>query len=69
VAFRRLSKREIDWYVETGEPMDKAGAYAIQEQGAGLVQAVRGCYTNVIGLPLPTVLRMLAQFRPDARSR
>jgi septum formation protein len=69
VAFRRLSKHEIDWYVETGEPMDKAGAYAIQAQGAGLVQAVRGCYTNVIGLPLPTVLKMLAQFRPEDRAR
>jgi septum formation protein len=62
VAFRRLSKREIEWYVGTGEPLDKAGAYAIQGEGAGLVRTLRGCYTNVIGLPLPRLLKMLAEF-------
>jgi septum formation protein len=62
VAFRALSKREIDRYVETGEPMDKAGAYAIQGEGAGLVRTLRGCYTNVIGLPLPKLIEMLAEF-------
>jgi len=43
--------------------MDKAGSYAIQGTGAALIRAVRGCYTNVIGLPLPTVLDMLAEFQ------
>ena len=62
VAFRELSKKQIDWYVSTGEPMDKAGSYAIQGTGAALIRAVRGCYTNVIGLPLPRVLDMLAEF-------
>jgi septum formation protein len=62
VAFRALSKREIDRYVETGEPMDKAGAYAIQGEGAGLIRTLRGCYTNVIGLPLPRLIEMLAEF-------
>jgi septum formation protein len=62
VAFRALSKKQIDWYVSTGEPMDKAGSYAIQGTGAALVRAVRGCYTNVIGLPLPKVLDLLAEF-------
>ena len=62
VAFRVLSKQQIDWYVGTGEPMDKAGSYAIQGKGAALVRAIRGCYTNVIGLPLPKVLEMLAEF-------
>lgn len=63
VVFRELSKKQIDWYVSTGEPMDKAGSYAIQGMGAALIRAVRGCYTNVIGLPLPTVLDMLAEFQ------
>ena len=62
VAFRELSKKQIDWYVSTGEPMDKAGSYAIQGTGAALVRAVRGCYTNVIGLPLPKVLHLLGEF-------
>lgn len=62
VAFRELSKKQIDWYVSTGEPMDKAGSYAIQGTGAALVRAVRGCYTNVIGLPLPKVLELLDKF-------
>jgi septum formation protein len=61
VALRRLSKNEIDSYVRTGEPMDKAGSYAIQGQGAALIRSVRGCYTNVIGLPLPKVLAMLQE--------
>ncbi|HUU53642.1 MAG TPA: Maf family protein [Armatimonadota bacterium] len=65
VAFRRLSKKQIDWYVSTGEPMDKAGSYAIQGTGAALIRAVRGCYTNVIGLPLPKVLELLAEFERD----
>jgi len=62
VEFRPLSKDQIDRYVATGEPMDKAGAYAIQGKGAALIGAVRGCYTNVIGLPLPRVIAMLGEF-------
>lgn len=62
VAFRPLSKAEIERYVRTGEPLDKAGGYAIQGEGAALVRAVRGCYTNVIGLPVPKLLAMLAAF-------
>ena len=61
VEFRSLSKLEIKRYVATGEPMDKAGAYAIQGEGAALIRAVRGCYTNVIGLPLPKLAAMLAE--------
>lgn len=63
VAFRSLSNEEIDRYITTGEPMDKAGSYAIQGGGAALIRAIRGCYTNVIGLPLPKVLRMLVAFK------
>ena len=68
VCFRALSKNEIDWYVGTGEPMDKAGAYAIQGRGAAFVRAIRGCYTNVIGLPLPKLMEMLSEFKRGART-
>ena len=47
--------QRIDWYVASGEPLDRAGAYAIQGLGALLVDEVRGNYTNVVGLPLPLV--------------
>lgn len=66
VAFRPLANREIGWYVKTGEPLDKAGAYAIQGRGVFLVRAIRGCYTNVVGLPLPKLLKMLADFKQGA---
>lgn len=56
VEFRDLSPDEIGAYVATGEPFDKAGGYGIQEQGALLVRAVRGDYTNVVGLPVPRLL-------------
>jgi septum formation protein len=70
VEFRRLGREEIDRYVASGEPMDKAGAYAIQGLGAALIGAIRGCYTNVIGLPLPKVMAMLDEFgRGGGRSR
>jgi len=62
-----LSEAEIAWYVDTGEPMDKAGSYAIQGLGALLVEAVEGNYTNVVGLPLPTVYRLAARVGCDLR--
>jgi septum formation protein len=55
VRFHDLSSRTIDSYVATGEPLDKAGSYAIQGRGAGLVARVDGSFTNVIGLPLGEV--------------
>ena len=51
VTFRELSTAEIDEYIETGEPMDKAGAYGVQGLGGRFVKEVRGSYTNVVGLP------------------
>ncbi|MCC6849364.1 MAG: septum formation protein Maf [Deltaproteobacteria bacterium] len=63
VVFRTLSRREIDAYVATGEPFDRAGAYAIQGEGAHLVDRVEGSYTNVIGLPLPEVAAWLGRWR------
>lgn len=52
VYFRDLSEAEINAYVLTGEPLDKAGAYGIQGKGALLVERINGCYNNVVGLPL-----------------
>ena len=67
VKFRRMQPWEIDRYVETGEPMDKAGAYAIQEIGGIFVERIEGSPSNVIGLPLSTVASLLeaAGLQPD----
>lgn len=62
VSFKSLSPEEIDWYVRTGEPLDKAGAYAIQGQGAFCVKNIRGSYTNVVGLPVTEVLEVLEKY-------
>jgi len=59
VHIRDLSAQEIVDYVDTGEPMDKAGAYAIQGIGSGIVERISGSYTNVVGLPLCEVARDL----------
>ncbi|MGQ9677728.1 MAG: Maf family protein [bacterium] len=61
VTFRNLSSNEIDEYIRTGEPFDKAGAYAIQGRGALFIEKVDGCYLNVIGLPVPLLFRLLNQ--------
>ncbi|MEB2283672.1 MAG: hypothetical protein B6D46_15495 [Polyangiaceae bacterium UTPRO1] len=63
VVFRSLTREEIDAYIATGEPFDRAGAYAIQGEGAHLVDRVEGSYTNVIGLPLPEVAAWLRRWR------
>ena len=62
VSFKTLSAKEIDWYVQTGEPLDKAGAYAIQGKGAFCVQTIKGSYTNVVGLPVTEVLEVLEKY-------
>jgi septum formation protein len=59
VSFKNLSKKEIDWYINSGEPFDKAGAYAIQGIGTFLVKRINGSYTNVVGLPVCEVLEYL----------
>ena len=59
VRFLSLSDAEIESYVATGEPMDKAGAYAIQGRAACWIPRVEGCYFNVVGLPLALVAAML----------
>src|SRR3989454_11342442 len=62
VTFRRLSDEQIAAYVATGEPLDKAGAYAIQGQGAALVEGIRGDFFGVMGLPLRLALELLERF-------
>jgi septum formation protein len=62
VLMRDYTDGEIDAYVATGEPDDKAGAYAVQGRGGHLVGRVDGCYTNVVGLPLRTTARLLRAF-------
>ncbi len=60
VQFRKLTNEEISLYVGSGSPMDKAGAYGIQDDfGAVFIQAINGCYYNVVGLPLSRVYHAL----------
>ena len=59
VRFKKLSDAEIEWYIQTGEPFDKAGAYAIQGIGTFLVKSIKGSYTNVVGLPVCEVMEHL----------
>ena len=59
VKFAALSEAEIEWYVNSGEPEDKAGAYAIQGLAARFIERIEGSYSNVVGLPIETVYRML----------
>ncbi|MFH1654305.1 MAG: Maf family protein [Pseudomonadota bacterium] len=60
VKFIDMSDDMVDWYVATREPFGKAGSYAIQGKGAIFVEAIEGCFTNVIGLSLPTLINMLS---------
>ncbi len=57
VKIMNLSDEIIEWYVSTGEPLDKAGAYAVQGIGSFMIEAVRGSYSNVVGLPLTQVVK------------
>jgi len=59
VRFLPLTEGEIAWYVASGEPRDKAGAYGVQGLASRFVEAVEGSYTNVVGLPIATVCRLL----------
>lgn len=62
VEFRVLTEQEIRRYVATGEPLDKAGAYAIQGRGAVFVRSIAGSYSGVMGLPLFEMVEMMHQF-------
>src|SRR5699024_10458828 len=59
VMVRNMSREEIEWYVSTGEPMDKAGAYGLQGTGSLWVDRIDGCYTNVVGMSLPLLYDMM----------
>lgn len=61
VYMRALSPADIDRYIATGEPFDKAGGYGIQGEGMGLIERVEGSYTNVVGLPLAPCLTLLRE--------
>ena len=61
VTFTPLTAEAIDWYIATGEPLDKAGAYAVQGAGGVFVQRVMGSVSSVVGLPLHTVMRLAGE--------
>ncbi len=62
VTFRQLDSEEIEAYIKSGEPMDKAGAYGIQGAAAVFVSRIEGDYFNIVGLPVCTLYEMLKQF-------
>ncbi len=63
VLFKHLTDEEIDWYIQSKEPFDKAGGYAIQGLGTFLVKSIKGSYTNVVGLPVCEVIEFLNKER------
>jgi len=67
VKIRKMTLAEIAAYVATGEPMDKAGSYGIQGYGAGIVESIRGCYFNVVGLPIIRLVRLVRELEQDLK--
>jgi septum formation protein len=61
VKVKTLTPVEMEWYVQTGEPFDKAGGYAIQGMGSFMIESIRGSYTNVVGLPVCELTQMLSR--------
>ena len=66
VKFRVLTSKMIDSYIATQEPMGKAGAYAIQGFGALLIEGINGCYSNVVGLPLTRLSKMVEELNTQS---
>ncbi len=62
VCFNILSDAMVSWYISTGEWKNRAGAYAIQGKGMSLVESVDGCLTNVIGISIPSFIRMISKY-------
>lgn len=65
IKMRNINDEEIDSYILTGEPMDKAGAYAIQGEGRKFIEKIDGSYSNAVGLPLELLQEMLSHFMSD----
>ena len=61
MVFKRISEDELEWYVNSDEPYDKAGGYAVQEKGGLFARRIRGSYSNVIGLPVSEVFEVLKE--------
>ena len=61
VKVKKLTLAEMEWYVETGEPFDKAGGYAVQGIGSFMIESIKGSYTNVVGLPICELIQMLSR--------
>ena len=61
VKVKPLTETEMRWYVQTGEPFDKAGGYGIQGIGSFMIESIRGSYTNVVGLPVCELVQMLSR--------
>ncbi len=61
VKVKTLTGPEMEWYVKTGEPFDKAGGYAIQGIGAFMIESIHGSYTNVVGLPMSELIQMMVR--------
>jgi len=59
VKVKKLTQAEMKWYIETGEPFDKAGGYAVQGIGSFMIESIKGSYTNVVGLPICELIQML----------
>lgn len=68
VKFRQMSEAEIRWYVNTGEPLDKAGSYGIQKAGMLFIEKIVGSYTGVVGLPVELLGRLLRRMGVDILS-
>jgi septum formation protein len=68
VTFDRLTEDDVAWYTATGEPSDKAGAYAVQGLASRFVIRIDGSYTNVVGLPVASVRRLLSDLRSGRRA-
>ncbi|HEX8652508.1 MAG TPA: Maf family protein [Pyrinomonadaceae bacterium] len=68
VRFSPLSEEEIEWYVATGEPMDKAGAYAVQGRAALFIEAIDGDFWNVVGLPVRLVYKLVREMQIRANA-
>ncbi|MBI4221268.1 MAG: septum formation protein Maf [Planctomycetes bacterium] len=68
IKMKNIKDEEIDRYILTGEPMDKAGAYAIQGEGGKFIEKIDGSYSNAVGLPLELLQEMLSHFMSDANA-